>query len=686
MNRKEKTIKQKTKLVLIGLIMIPIIFLILITILGAIITIIKDHSKFNLLTYWKTAINYQYPWILSLLLSIIAYLYYIFKIFQPKDGKTGIKKSKNNDYGQAQWASEKELNKNYPLVNSNDNHQYHGFVVNANQNKHQLTFNIRSNTHSLVIGGTGSGKTQNLVLPTININSKSIDKPSMIITDPKGELYQEQKTLLTTQGYQVLALNLRDVTASIAWNPLAMIYQQFKTMLLSNNKQEQLQLKVAIQSDIQDLTKTLFTTKKQEDPFWTNSGALITEAIIMAMLEDAQIAVEKINDDKMTTLTQVLPLKKFNLASVAVIASMQKEMIAWLKNREDTSLAKITASQVLHGESKTLSSVLMTMSTYLAIFKNDFIRNLTCNNDLNFDDFINKPTALFIIVPDENHNYYLFIALLISQLYKFLVGKANNNENNKLTRPVYFLCDEFGNVPTVANLDAIITVARSRNIFFQLILQDLKQLTSKYGQEKANVIFTNCSLHIFLQTIDLETAERYSKMIGDATVLQISTSGKTGNKNKDKNQSETLTGHRLILASDLMKLAPKQAIIFYARENPAKTKLIPWHQMKPNLPKDNEIKQQLTLINFNQDYYYDIKPVLANKPNSIIKNNKKTEAILPEEKVNLKSKTSLKNQIAWLNAKLNEYDNDGSATYQNLKAVVADQIKQYQTALKKLDK
>jgi len=48
----------------------------------------------------------------------------------------------------------------------------------------------------------------------------------------------------------------------------------------------------------------------------------------MAMLEDAQIAVEKINDDKMTTLAQVLPLKKFNLASVAVIASMQKEMIA----------------------------------------------------------------------------------------------------------------------------------------------------------------------------------------------------------------------------------------------------------------------------------------------------------------------------------------------------------------------
>ena len=680
MNPKEKTTKEKIKLILIGLIMIPIIFLILITIIGAIIAIIKDHIKFNLIIYWKTAINNQYPWILSLLLSTLTYLYYIFKIFQIKDSKTGIRKSQNNDYGQAQWASDKELNKNYPLVNFNDNHQYHGFVVNTNQTKQQLRFNIRSNTHSLVIGGTGSGKTQNLVLPTININSKSTNKPSMIITDPKGELHQEQKTLLIAQGYQVLALNLRDVTVSIAWNPLAMIYQQFKTMLLSNSKQEQLQLKVAIQSDIQDLTKTLFTTKKQEDPFWTNSGALITEAIIMAMLEDAQIAIEKANDDKMTTLTTVLPLKKFNLASVAVIASMQKEMIAWLKNRDDTSLAKITASQVLHGESKTLSSVLMTMSTYLSIFKNDFIRNLTCNNDLNFDDFITKPTALFIIVPDENHNYYVFIALLISQLYKFFVSQANNNENSKLTRPVYFLCDEFGNVPTIANLDAIITVARSRNIFFQLILQDLKQLTSKYGEEKANVIFTNCSLHIFLQTIDLETAERYSKMIGDTTVLQISTSG----KGKEKNKSETLTGHRLILASDLMKLAPKQAIIFYARENPIKTKFVAWHQMKPNLPKDNQVKQQLTLINFNQDYYYDIKQIGQQLPHPSTKNSKAKRQQITDEEVNYDSKSSLEQGILALKAKLAEYDDDGSIAYQNFKTAINNHIKFYQSLIKKI--
>ncbi|MDQ7983037.1 MAG: type IV secretory system conjugative DNA transfer family protein [Spiroplasma sp.] len=680
---KTKSNKEKIWLLIIGLIIIPIIFTILTTIIGVILTITVDHNwQFDLIQYWKTAINNKFSWLLSLLLSISVYFYYAFKIFQGKNKQATIKKSQQKVYGQARWASKKELNSNYPLVNDTNQQQHHGFVINTDKKKKQVMFNIRTNTHSLVIGGTGSGKTQGLVLPTISINSKSIDQPSMVITDPKGELYQEQKEILTQQGYQVLALNLRDVTASIAWNPLASIYQQFKTMILTNDEQETLQLRVRIQSDIQDLTKTLFSSKYQDDPFWTNSGALITEAIILAMLEDAQKAINQSKLNPLTTLEQELPLKKFNLGSVTIIAAMQKEMIEWIKNRDDTSSAKITASQVLVGESKTLNSVLMTISTHLAIFKNDFIRNLTCNNNLNFEDFINKPTALFIIVPDENHNYYVFIALLISQLYKFLVNKANDCKNNRLPRPVYFLCDEFGNIPAIANLDAMITVARSRNIFFQLILQDLQQLTSKYGKEKGNIIFTNCNLHIFLQTIDLTTAERYSKMIGDTTVIQVATSGSINSTNKTKNQSETLTGHRLILASDLMKLAPNQAIIFYARENPVKTKLIPWHQIKPLISKEQKqsVRKKIKLINFNQDHYYDIKLKLAktiSKPKIEIK-----QKATPE--INLTSKSAIKNELLRLEAKLLEYHNDGSIAYQKFIINVKKQIKLYQDLLGKI--
>jgi len=82
--------------------------------------------------------------------------------------------------------------------------------------KRQLIYNVRIDTHNLIIGGTGSGKSQNLVLPTIAVNGRSKIKPSMIITDRKGELYQYQKDILEKVGYNVQVINLRTVIESIA--------------------------------------------------------------------------------------------------------------------------------------------------------------------------------------------------------------------------------------------------------------------------------------------------------------------------------------------------------------------------------------------------------------------------------------------------------------------------------------
>lgn len=603
----KKFIEYKWWLV-IGLFIIPITFILLITVIGMSINLIKYNDfKFNLLRYWNNSFNnWHFIW-LSMFLSLISYFCYAYKICFAKKQEPKLKTTKQNDFGSAQWLSKKEINQLYPLVRSDTNHSHHGFVVNSQLVKGVLFHNLRTNTHSLVIGGTGSGKTQGLVLPTINVNAKSQIKPSMIITDMKGELYQSQSKILQEQGYSVKVLNFRNIKASIAWNPLQTIYDQFKLMLLSKSEQDKLYLKVQIQSDIQDLTKTLFANKTQSDSFWSDSGALISEAIILGILEETETRINKhdAKDNKYIKklLETYLPDNKFNLASVTIIASLNKDMINWFKSFPDTSIAKVTANQALQNGSKTLMSILMTMSTHLAIFKNDFIRNLTCQNDLSFNEFISKPTVLFIIIPDENHNYYVFVTLLIMQLYKFLVSQTNKNNSCQLARPVYFLCDEFGNLPSIPNIETMITIARSRNIFFQLIVQDLQQLKDKYSSEVASIIFTNCSLHIFLQTMDLETAEKYSKMVGVTTVVQVTTS-----KHKETiNHSETLTSHPLVLASDLMKLLVNQAIVFYSKENPFKATLIPWYQVSGHNNQYISDIKSLKLINFERDYYYDIK-------------------------------------------------------------------------------
>jgi|GEM_PF-514431 len=153
---------------------------------------------------------------LAFLLSISTYFYFVYKICFSKKKEATLKSTKQNDYGNANWLSEKEFNQNYPLVSSNGIYNQHGFIVNSKMKKQQLIYNLRTDTHNLIIGGTGSGKSQNLVLPTIAVNGKSQVKPSMIITDPKGERYQYQKDNLKSFGYNIQVLNLRTVNESIA--------------------------------------------------------------------------------------------------------------------------------------------------------------------------------------------------------------------------------------------------------------------------------------------------------------------------------------------------------------------------------------------------------------------------------------------------------------------------------------
>lgn len=187
-------IKEQIRKLLIGILIIPIMFILLITLIGLIITVIKDSNfTFNLLTYWKNAFNIFYYWILSLLLSMIMYFYYAYKICFNKKKEVTLKATGQNNFGSANWLSEKELNHNYPLVSSNTIHNQYGFVINSKMKKQELIYNIRTDTYNLIIGGTGSGKTQNLVLPTIAINAKSDIKPSIIITDPKGDYINTKK-------------------------------------------------------------------------------------------------------------------------------------------------------------------------------------------------------------------------------------------------------------------------------------------------------------------------------------------------------------------------------------------------------------------------------------------------------------------------------------------------------------
>ena len=204
------------------------------------------------------------------------------------------------------------------------------------------------------------------------------------------------------------------------------------------------------------------------------------------------------------------------------------------------------------------------VSAKLGMFNDTGMCYATSLNEMNFDSFAQKPTALFIIIPDEKEARHGIATMCISQLYQKLVELANDCPGLKLPRTVYFLLDEFANLPKIDKIDSMITVSRSRNIFFALVIQSFSQLNAKYGDDVASTIIGNCPIKMFIGTDDAKTCEEFSKLCGEVTIQTTST---TENKGKDdeksKGTSTSVVSRPLIYPDELghLKAGPTGEIV-----------------------------------------------------------------------------------------------------------------------------
>lgn len=151
-------------------------------------------------------------------------------------------------------------------------------------------------------------------------------------------------------------------------------------------------------------------------------------------------------------------------------------------------------------------------------------------NELDISDLDERPNAVFVIVPDERVTRHRFVTLFITQTYKELVEKANLNfrrgktESVILKRNVYYVLDEWGNLPRIDNMDGMITVSRSRGIRFLLVLQSFSQIASKYGHEISDTIKSNCNVKLFVGSDDAETRKEFSELCGQKKIKNLSVS------------------------------------------------------------------------------------------------------------------------------------------------------------------
>ena len=453
----------------------------------------------------------------------------------------------------------------------------------------KVVFN--SPCHSLIIGSTGSGKTTTFVSPMIQLLAASAAGSSMIVTDPKGELFSLHSKYLVSRGYDVKVIDLRDTYASYRWNPLDMIWDNYQKFLNAHNeafarkdKPENSGLQIMeplenfkegekwyefdgkgyatysrlveaikvykkklydeVYEDLNDLVSVLIPVENPKDPMWEKGARSITLAVLLAMLEDS--ADERLGMTK----------EKFNFFNMTKILQNSSKDYLELRNyfagRSVLSKALSLSKQVCDAAEQTRASYMSIVYEKLTMFNDAGICALTSSSDFSSEQLASKPTALFLKIPDEKDTRHNLAAIFILNIYKTLIKIASATEDLTLPRNVYFIMDEFGNMPKIEKFDKFITVGRSRKIWFTMIIQSYAQLNNVYGDTVADIVKGNCGIKMFIGSNDMNTCKEYSELCGNITVVTSSTSGSVNSN--DVNLSNQTQVRPLIYPSELQRL------------------------------------------------------------------------------------------------------------------------------------
>ena len=228
-----------------------------------------------------------------------------------------------------------------------------------------------------------------------------------------------------------------------------------------------------------------------------------------------------------------------------------EELRGYFAGRSPLSKAYSLSKQVCDAAPTTRASYMSIVYDKLALFNDAGICALTSSSDFSSDALADHPTALVLKIPDEKDTRHKLAAIFILNIYKTLIKVASASEGLTLPRNVYFIMDEFGNMPKIEKFDKFITVGRSRKIWFTMIVQSYAQLNNVYGETVADIVKGNCGIKMFIGSNDMGTCKEYSELCGNITVATTSTSGSA---NSDTNFSTSVQVRPLIYPSELQRL------------------------------------------------------------------------------------------------------------------------------------
>lgn len=486
--------------------------------------------------------QYIFTTLLIFFAVLVLILTSVSSYFFDREKGIGVSMSPKNDKGYSRWLTEKEMKKELKMVLANAETSDYAGIPLINDGKRIWVDD--GEYHNLIIGSTGAGKTEMTIQPMVKVLAKKGE--SMIITDPKGEIYEKNALELQEKGYNIVLLNFRNPQNGNCWNPLTLPYQLY----VSGNQDKACEL-------LEDLALNILydEASKGQDPFWEKTSADYFAGLSLALFEDAQ--PEEINLNSINLMTTAGEDKIGNTTYI-------KEFFS---DKDQGSPAYINVASTLMAPNETKSSILSVFKQKIKLFSSrENLSEMLSHSDFDMHNIGRKKTAVFIVIQDEKKTYHSLVTIFLKQCYETLISVAQES-GGKLPYRTNFILDEFANMPPLKDVTTMVTAARSRKIKFTFVIQNFAQLYEVYGKENGETIKGNCGNIIYLISSELAALEEISKMCGEVK-----------SKEKDKTASTPL-----VTVSDLQRLPQWTLIALRIRKMPFKTKLTPnWKMVNEN--------------------------------------------------------------------------------------------------------
>lgn len=398
----------------------------------------------------------------------------------------------------------------------------------------------RLNNIIAVIGASNAGKSVSIAAPNILHTAEKTGR-SMIITDPKGELYNWTADRLRQQGYDVYIFNLLDTKKSHRYNPLDHVTTTLEAQRLSATI----------------IRSTSTQNEKGGDPFFENAEQNLLTSLILYVCEQR-------------------PKEERHLGSVLEVGMClgdnEEAFDRLFDDLPQTSKARKAYRIFKQGSDKTKGNVLQGFGVRLQLWVDDEIIKLTSASDFQITDFGKKKTAIFLLFPVVEGTFDVLPALFIDQTFRLLYDVADQN-GGTLPIPMFLILDELGNIAPIAELSRKIQTMRGKGFSAVLMFQDLEQFEKVYGTKNAHGILGSCNTQILLGTTgNLHTRKHFSELLDDTT-WTIETNSENKNQNGESSgRSESHIQRRLMTPGEIGNMSFDELLLIQAGRHPARLK------------------------------------------------------------------------------------------------------------------